>query len=153
MLTIAGVLAILWAVMGADTVLQRILWAVTGVVLMEAGIWRITQSIFEDLQSEWFVQRDDSAPPKNPSWQMAADDGWAAAARLAEPTTAGTTTAGLPRRRPQAMAVPGAVGGPVGAEGPPPSTTHRSPQEVRGRLSSYRDGVRRGRHAERPRED
>jgi hypothetical protein len=48
------------------------------------------------------------------------------------------------------MAVPGAVGGPSGADTPPPSTTHRSPQEVRGRLSSYRDGVRRGRHAERP---
>ncbi|HEV7655343.1 MAG TPA: LysR substrate-binding domain-containing protein [Mycobacteriales bacterium] len=103
-------------------------------------------SIFEDLQSEWFVQQDES---KSPSWQMAADDGWRAAAKLAEPTTAGTTTAGLPRRRPQAMAVPGAVGGSSG-ETPPPSTTHRSPQEVRGRLSSYRDGVRRGRHAERP---
>jgi hypothetical protein len=33
---------------------------------------------------------------------------------------------------------------------PPPNTTHRSPQEVRGRLASYRDGVRRGRHAQRP---
>jgi hypothetical protein len=85
---------------------------------------------------------------------MAADDGWAAAARLAEPTTAGTTTAGLPRRRPQAMAMPGAVGGPVGpAEEPRPSTPHRSPQEVRGRLSSYADGVRRGRHAQRTEED
>jgi DNA-binding transcriptional LysR family regulator len=108
-------------------------------------------SIFEDLQSEWFVQRESGT--KAESWQMAADDGWAAAARLAEPTTAGTTTAGLPRRRPQAMVVPGAVGGPAapGAEvPPPPTTTHRSPQEVRGRLSSYRDGVRRGRHAQRP---
>ncbi len=107
-------------------------------------------SIFEDLQSEWFVQRESGT--KAESWQMAADDGWAAAARLAEPTTAGTTTAGLPRRRPQAMVVPGAVGGAAAAGGemPPPSTTHRSPQEVRGRLSSYRDGVRRGRHAQRP---
>jgi hypothetical protein len=50
-LTIAGMLAILWAVMGADTVLQRILWALAGVVLMEAGIWRITQSIFPDERS------------------------------------------------------------------------------------------------------
>jgi DNA-binding transcriptional LysR family regulator len=107
-------------------------------------------SIFEDLQSEWFVQRPGGEP--SPSWQMAADDGWAAAARLAEPTTAGTTTAGLPRRRPQAMVVPGAVGGsaaPGGDVPPQPSSTYRSPQEVRGRLSSYRDGVRRGRHAER----
>ena len=97
------------------------------------------------------MQRESGA--KAESWQMAADDGWAAAARLAEPTTAGTTTAGLPRRRPQAMVVPGAVGGaaaPGGEVPPQPSTTHRSPQEVRGRLSSYRDGVRRGRHAQRP---
>ena len=111
-------------------------------------------SIFEDLQSEWFVQRESGA--KAESWQMAADDGWAAAARLAEPTTAGTTTAGLPRRRPQAMVVPGAVGGPTTPGGevpPPPGTPHRSPQEVRGRLSSYRDGVRRGRHAQRPAEE
>jgi hypothetical protein len=108
-------------------------------------------SIFEDLQSEWFVQRESGT--KAESWQMAADDGWAAAARLAEPTTAGTTTAGLPRRRPQAMVVPGAVGGaatPGREMPPPPNTTHRSPQEVRGRLASYRDGVRRGRHAQRP---
>jgi DNA-binding transcriptional LysR family regulator len=104
-------------------------------------------SIFEDLQSEWFVQREGAA--KAESWQMAADDGWAAAARLAEPTTAGTTTAGLPRRRPQAMVVPGAVG----TAGPEAQPTHRSPQEVRGRLSSYRDGVRRGRHAERATEE
>jgi len=109
-------------------------------------------SIFEDLQSEWFVQREAGA--KAESWQMAADDGWAAAARLAEPTTAGTTTAGLPRRRPQAMVVPGAVGGSTAGEAPPPPReTHRSPQDVRGRLASYRDGVRRGRHAQRPDEE
>jgi DNA-binding transcriptional LysR family regulator len=108
-------------------------------------------SIFEDLQSEWFTQHESGTRAE--SWQMAADDGWAAAARLAEPTTAGTTTAGLPRRRPQAMVVPGTVGGPAapGGEVPPqPGMAHRSPQEVRGRLSSYRDGVRRGRHAQRP---
>jgi hypothetical protein len=115
-----------------------------------AGAEDVRLSIFEDLQSEWFVQRDSGT--KAESWQMAADDGWAAAARLAEPTTAGTTTAGLPRRRPQAMVVPGAVGGSAtpGGEVPAPGATHRSPQEVRGRLSSYRDGVRRGRHAQRP---
>jgi DNA-binding transcriptional LysR family regulator len=105
-------------------------------------------SIFEDLQSEWFTQRDDG--PATAPWQTAADDGWRAAARLAEPATAGTTTAGLPRRRPQALYVPGAVGG--DAENAPNGAASRSPQEVRGRLSSYRDGVRRGRHAE-PRED
>jgi DNA-binding transcriptional LysR family regulator len=105
-------------------------------------------SIFEDLQSEWFTQGS-TEQAKSPGWQMAADDGWRAAARLAEPTTAGTTSAGLPRRRPQAMAVPGAVG----TEAPRQSATQRSPQELRGRLSSYADGVRRGRHAERASDD
>jgi hypothetical protein len=108
-------------------------------------------SIFEDLQSEWFTRRDDGPPAA--AWQTAADDGWRAAARLAEPATAGTTTAGLPRRRPQALYVPGSAGGEAADPGSAPNgAAARSPQEVRGRLSSYRDGVRRGRHAE-PRED
>jgi hypothetical protein len=105
-------------------------------------------SIFEDLRSEWFTRRDDA--PATPAWESPADDGWRAAARLAEPTpTAGTTTSGLPRRKPQALYVPGAVG--AGETPGPPAA--RSPQEVRGRLSSYREGVRRGRHAEQRPED
>jgi hypothetical protein len=50
-LTVAGMGVILWAVLATDTVLERILWAGLGVVLMEAGIWRITQSIFPDERS------------------------------------------------------------------------------------------------------
>ena len=42
---------ILWAVLVTDTIAQRLLWAGLGVVLMEAGIWRITQSIFPDERS------------------------------------------------------------------------------------------------------
>nr|ASV47105.1 LysR family transcriptional regulator [uncultured bacterium] len=109
-------------------------------------------SIFEDLQSEWFTRRDETPAPAG-AWQTAADDGWRAAARLAEPATAGTTTAGLPRRRPQALYVPGAVAGDAEGGSAPNGAATRSPQEVRGRLSSYRDGVRRGRHAEPTRED
>lgn len=41
-------IVILWAVMATDTVLERVLWAGLGVILMEAGIWRITQSFFPD---------------------------------------------------------------------------------------------------------
>ena len=103
-------------------------------------------SIFEDLRSEWFTQHDGDAPA-SPSWRTPADDGWQAAARLADPTTAGTTTAGLPKRKPQALYVPGAV---ANGDAAPNGAPSRSPQEVRGRLSSYRDGVRRGRHAEHP---
>jgi hypothetical protein len=108
-------------------------------------------SIFEELQSEWFSRRrrDDplSTPTEQTPWDSPADDGWRAAARLATPTTAGTTTSGLPKRVPQALYVPGAVGG---EPRPVNGAANRSAQEVRGRLSSYRDGVRRGRHAEKP---
>jgi hypothetical protein len=111
-------------------------------------------SIFEELQSEWFSRRpkgDDplGAPSTDAPWDSPADDGWRAAARLATPTTAGTTPSGLPKRVPQALFVPGTVGGepkPVNGNG----VASRSAQDVRGRLSSYRDGVRRGRHAEKP---
>ena len=51
MLTIAGMIVILWAVLATDTVLERVVWAGVGVILMEAGIWRITQAIFPDERS------------------------------------------------------------------------------------------------------
>jgi hypothetical protein len=109
-------------------------------------------SIFEELKSEWFSRRRREDPlgvSTDPApWDSPADDGWRAAARLATPTIAGTTTSGLPKRVPQALYVPGAVGGEQAK--PTNGATTRSAQDVRGRLSSYRDGVRRGRHAESP---
>ena len=112
-------------------------------------------SIFEELQSEWFNRRAARTDAPAQAWQSPADDGWRAAARLAEPATAGTTTAGLPKRVPQALYVPGAVSPAAGPEAVPGANgaRSRSPQEVRGRLASYRDGVRRGRHAQRPGDD
>jgi DNA-binding transcriptional LysR family regulator len=104
-------------------------------------------SIFEELQSEWFSRRGPASGADGPTpWDSPADDGWRAAARLAEPPTAGTTTAGLPKRMPQALYVPGAVAPNEPSTGGPPPRTSRE----RGRLASYRDGVRRGRHAEPP---
>jgi DNA-binding transcriptional LysR family regulator len=104
-------------------------------------------SIFEELQSEWFSQRaPGTRGTEQPPWDSPADDGWRAAARLAEPPTAGTTSAGLPRRMPQALYVPGAI---APGEAPPSAAPSRTARDVRGRLASYRDGVRRGRHAER----
>jgi DNA-binding transcriptional LysR family regulator len=105
-------------------------------------------SIFEELQSEWFSRRSpgDRGTGLAP-WDSPADDGWRAAARLAEPPTAGTTSTGLPKRVPQALLLPGAVGGEPQQGGGASRATAR---DSRGRLSSYRDGVRRGRHAERP---
>jgi len=105
-------------------------------------------SIFEELRSEWFSQRGSTGHGAGPApWDSPADDGWRAAARLAEPPTGGTTPAGLPKRVPQALYVPGAV---ASNEPPPTGPPSRATREVRGRLASYRDGVRRGRHAEQP---
>jgi hypothetical protein len=75
-----------------------------------------------------------------PTWQTAADDGWAAAAALssnAEPEE--TTMSGLPKRTPMAQLVPG------GVDKGTTSVQRRSPEGVRGLLSAYHRGVQRGR--------
>jgi hypothetical protein len=80
-------------------------------------------------------------------WQpSAADAGWAAAQRLTSPETGGTTSAGLPMRVPQAHLMPGAAESGERPQHPP--AAFRSADEVRGRLSSYQQGVRRGRSAD-----
>ena len=87
------------------------------------------------------------------TWESPADEGWRAAGRLLAPTTGGVTRAGLPMRVPQAHLVPGAADSPL----PPPAaqaaSPSRSPEAVRSRLASYHQGVRRGRHSDRPGEN
>ncbi|MGH3864833.1 MAG: nitrate- and nitrite sensing domain-containing protein [Pseudonocardiaceae bacterium] len=75
----------------------------------------------------------------------AADEGWRAAQALAMPVSAEVTAMGLPRRQPRALLVPGAVGG----AGPAASAPVRSAESIRGRLSSYQQGIREGRQARR----
>ncbi len=91
-----------------------------------------------------------------PDFGSSADEGWQAAQQLRTPVDAGTTAAGLPRRRPRAHLVPG------GATRPPAEpvmagrlnnvTLLRDAERVRGNLSSYQRGTRRGRHSS-PMED
>ncbi|MEH1166593.1 nitrate- and nitrite sensing domain-containing protein [Micromonospora sp. CPCC 205539] len=78
--------------------------------------------------------------PQTNGWQTAADDGWraASAAASAAPVSE-TTTTGLPKRKPMAQLVPGAV------EKPIISAQRRTPEAVRGLLSAYHRGVQRGR--------
>lgn len=75
-------------------------------------------------------------------WRTAADEGWARASQAAEPSIAGTTRSGLPKRQPQAQLVPGGV-----ETKPSREPTRRTPDEVRGLLSAYHRGVQRGRTA------
>jgi hypothetical protein len=53
------------------------------------------------------------------------------------------TAAGLPRRRRGEQLLPGSAGVPAAPSGPRPE---RDPDDVRGRLSSFQQGIRRGRH-------
>lgn len=93
-----------------------------------------------------------SVPPAPPSasvppagggdaWRTVADEGWSRASQAAEPTNAGTTRSGLPKRVPKAQLVPG------GIEPRSRERTRRTPDEVRGLLSAYHRGVQRGRAA------
>jgi HAMP domain-containing protein len=83
------------------------------------------------------------------AWASPADEGWRAAERLLQPTSGGTTRAGLPMRVPQAHLVPGGADVPAPPPAPAGPPAYRSPEAVRSRLASYHQGVRRGRHADR----
>jgi hypothetical protein len=97
--------------------------------------------------------------PGRTTWVSPADEGWRAAERLSNPNDGGTTDAGLPIRVPMAHFVPGAAPTPLRqsaaaqARGQAASQTQsRSPDAVRGMLSSYQRGLRQGREAGRHRE-
>ncbi|MEU4115767.1 nitrate- and nitrite sensing domain-containing protein [Kitasatospora sp. NPDC028055] len=83
-----------------------------------------------------------TGPTASP-WQSPNDGDWQRAEQLREPSSAGTTGAGLPRRVPKQNLVPGNAK-PTPQEGPQVS---RSPEEVRGRLTNLRRGVEQGRSA------
>ncbi|MDQ3790480.1 MAG: ATP-binding protein, partial [Actinomycetota bacterium] len=96
------------------------------------------------------------AEPVEPTpWTSPGDDGWLAAQALLEDKTPDTTTnAGLPKRVPKAHLVPGSAAPrheakeTTGPQKPtPPPLPPRSADAVRGRMSSFQQGVRRGRHA------
>ncbi|MBT8226652.1 MAG: HAMP domain-containing protein [Dactylosporangium sp.] len=79
------------------------------------------------------------AAARRPAWQTAADEGWQAAAALAEERDFVRTETGLPKRVPMSQLVPG------GVERSPTSSYRRTPEAVRGLLSAYHRGVQRGR--------
>ncbi|HZD80521.1 MAG TPA: hypothetical protein VE646_10850, partial [Actinomycetota bacterium] len=82
-------------------------------------------------------------------WRSPGDEAWRAADSIRKPTTAGLTPAGLPIRIPKAHFVPGSAG--KSTLPTPARTPARSPEAVRGRLSSFHQGVRQGRDAGRNR--
>jgi signal transduction histidine kinase len=72
----------------------------------------------------------------------AADVGWHAAAAAGSPATGGTTTAGLPKRVPQANLVPGTA-----APDPTGAAPVRSAAATRDRFANFQRGMREGRAA------
>ena len=126
--------------------------------------------IFQEMRSAWFRQwpgvlgtdglqdstavHSASSEPELPSdFGSSADEGWQAVEQLRTPVEAGVTVAGLPRRRPRANLVPGATSRPtvdaVATSGGRVNnvTPLRDAERVRGNLSSYQRGTRRGRHS------
>jgi signal transduction histidine kinase len=101
------------------------------------------------------AQQETMEVPEPTPWTSPGDDGWLAAQALLseERTPAANTTAGLPKRVPKAHLVPGSAAPRHEAKESSSETSGsmqlppRSADAVRGRMSSFQQGVRRGRHA------
>jgi len=91
----------------------------------------------------WPDRRDAGVPGTEVRWAAsAADQGWEAAAAASAPATGGTTSAGLPKRVPQANLVPGTA-----SPEPAAPVPTRSAAVTRERFASFQRGVREGRAA------
>ena len=120
-----------------------------------------TTPIFDEMVSAWFRAVSDPAvddataaalKPQPPSkddqqgggeaWNFAADSGFDAARAASKAEPSDFTSGGLPRRSPRQNLVPGSAA-PGAADGPP--RYGRDADDVRSRLSDYRQGVRRAR--------
>jgi hypothetical protein len=96
----------------------------------------------------------EQAPETSPTgWTSPGDEGWQAAQALLDNTPESQTSTGLPKRVPKAHLIPGSAAprhaAATAAESPPaaPSLPPRSAEAVRHRMSSFQQGVWRGRHA------
>ncbi|WP_086828847.1 nitrate- and nitrite sensing domain-containing protein [Allokutzneria sp. NRRL B-24872] len=105
------------------------------------------------------------APPRPSTWRSAGDEGWRAVeTMLNAPAEEAVTSAGLPKRVPKAKLMPGSIKPAAPRRSAPPTrgtgTTGQQPaiaaepaqparsaETVRGRMSSFQQGLRRGRHA------
>jgi hypothetical protein len=98
--------------------------------------------IFDAVESNWF--RGGREAPSNSSgltaaagnrWSSPADEGWNAAETVDSPSSVGATSAGLPKRLPNANLVPGAI------PGTEPVLPNRSAAAARDRLAGFQRGV------------
>ncbi|RSN63025.1 histidine kinase [Amycolatopsis sp. WAC 04182] len=84
-----------------------------------------------------------AATEQTDAWNFGSDEGWKAAQAVSQSVPSRMTSAGLPRRRRGEQLLPGSAGPPAGTVTPRPQ---RDAHDVRGRLSSFQQGIQRGRH-------
>lgn len=127
-----------------------------------------TTPIFDEMLSAWF-REDKPAPEEEPaasaelppeerrSWDFASDENFRTVQERTKAEPTAFTEAGLPRRRRGEQLLPGSATPPAALPAPAPARPDlpvRDPADVRGRLSSFQQGVNRGRRqaaAQRPR--
>jgi signal transduction histidine kinase len=105
--------------------------------------------VFNAVESHWF--REGRSAPSLPGntaatpsrWSSPADAGWRAASAADSPSSAGSTTAALPKRLPNANLIPGSI------PSTEPVMPNRSPAAARERLAALQRGAGQGRAATR----
>ncbi|WP_433195997.1 ATP-binding protein [Nocardia sp. CA-107356] len=100
--------------------------------------------IFAGMMSAWLADPTTGELPVLTNWHSAADAGWSAAERAADPPITERTRSGLPKRDPGNQLVPGgAESGSAATESA--ASTRRNPETIRTGLNQYQRGVRDGR--------
>ncbi|WP_199431829.1 sensor histidine kinase [Qaidamihabitans albus] len=79
-------------------------------------------------------------------WTFATDDRWRTVQSVSGAAPSDYTSAGLPRRRRGEKLLPGSAATPSSTAEDRRPRTERDPADVRGRLNSFQQGIRRGRH-------
>ncbi|MGV9365371.1 nitrate- and nitrite sensing domain-containing protein, partial [Amycolatopsis sp. NPDC003731] len=130
-----------------------------------------TTPIFDEMLSAWFREDKPAGSEEEPaaaaqevppeerrSWDFASDENFRTVQERTKAEPTAFTDAGLPRRRRGEQLLPGSATPPSPAATPKPAPRPdlpvRDPADVRGRLSSFQQGVTRGRRqaaAQRPR--
>ena len=104
--------------------------------------------IFASVESHWFRGGRTTPGSSGPAgvtpspWSSPADEGWQAATTVDSPSSKGSTSAGLPKRLPNANLLPGTI-----PSTQPVAPPNRSAAEARKRLSGLQRGVSEGRAA------
>ncbi|MGW3964947.1 nitrate- and nitrite sensing domain-containing protein [Amycolatopsis sp. NPDC005003] len=120
-----------------------------------------TTPIFDEMLSAWFredkpsAEEEPAASPETPpeerrSWDFASDENFRTVQERTKAEPTAFTDAGLPRRRRGEQLLPGSATPASPAATPKPAPARpdlpvRDPADVRGRLSSFQQGVTRGR--------